>query len=404
MQTTTNKALCALVIGGALTVLEASPAPAFELLTKSGACPNGFTYASDPQLTVNVTFVPAPDVFAFTAAVVDVATRINNVGGQNFDYALPFLASNGGYVPGGIFQNGANEIGMANIATAGVAGMGPSLVDLATCLTIEADVFLDTGTTWIWGIPADYGDDYFAAPSSNASGRYGRAVILHELGHTLSLAHSDTSYSFMNYTNRPWSNRARDKMVEPLPDDREALRFLYGNGNAETDIAALVTWFDTTVVNNGAAKGTLFCQPSGGTMLSPGIFDSTCGVDAAGNPGSTTVCPGDTLYTRFALANYGTVNLDVDMELWFSTNTILDVAAGADVMSTTAPATLTVNAQTAARRGIGFAVPTTVAYDTDYYPIINLNTGASLASEESQQNNWIPLLGKIHIDTQANCP
>jgi hypothetical protein len=92
------------------------------------------------------------------------------------------------------------------------------------------------------------------------------------------------------------------------------------------------------------------------------------------------------------------------MELWFSTNTILDVAAGADVMSTTAPATLTVNAQTAARRGIGFAVPATVAYDTDYYPIINLNTGASLASEESQQNNWIPLLGKIHIDTQANCP
>jgi hypothetical protein len=403
MTRTTKKTRWALAAGGALALLVTQPARAFELLTEGGACPNGFVYASDPQLTVNVTFVPAGDVFAFTAAVVDVATRIGNVGGQTFDYALPFLASNGGYVPGGIFQNGANEIGMANIAAAGIAGMGPALVDLATCQIVEADVFLDTGTTWLWGVPEDHGDDYFAAPSSNASGRYGRTVILHELGHTLSLAHSDTSYSFMNSTNRPWSNRAREKQVEPLPDDREALRFLYPSATAETDIAALVTWFDATQAT-GQATGRLLCQPSGGDAFSPGFFDETCGVDAAGNPGPTTVCHGDTLYTRFALANYGTVPLDVDMELWFSRNTWLDVAAGADVQSTTTPATLTVSATTAARRGVGFVVPTTVAYDTDYYPVVNLNTGAGLASEESQQNNWIPLIGPIHIDTQANCP
>lgn len=40
----------------------------------------------------------------------------------------------------------------------------------------------------------------------------------------------------------------------------------------------------------------------------------------------------------------------------------------------------------------------------DHFPIIRLNSGALLATEESQQYDWIPLIDPIHLDSQANCP
>lgn len=406
-----KRTLCAAWTAGVLAILAAPDAGAFDLHTKGGACPNGFVYPSDQQLTINLTSVPAPNVFEFTDAVIDVAERVGQVGGQSFDYLLPYAVSNGGYAsngPMGVFQNGVNEVGQAALGP-NVAGMGTALVDLVTCQTLEADVFIDTVTNWLWRTPDQYADDYFGATSgtfvNGVWGRYGRPVILHELGHTLSIAHTLTGYSFMNSTTRPWSNRVSEAQIEFLPDDRNALRVLYGNGVAETDLAALVTWFDATPPPaNGAAIGTLLCQPTGGTAFSPGIFDATCGVDAAGAAGSTTVCPGDTLYTRFTAANYGTVALNVDAELWFSENSWLNMTAGADQLSPSAPATFNLVGNSASRRGVGFQVPVSVAYDTEYYPILHLNTGASLAGEESQQNNWIPLVGPIRIDTQANCP
>jgi hypothetical protein len=410
MSPTRKQTLCAVWTAGILAIVAAPDADAFDLLTKGGACPSGFVYPSDQSLTINLTFVAPANVFPFTDAVIDVAERVSQVGGQSFDYLTPFAVSNGGYAPNGpmnVFQNGVNEVGQAALG-AGIAGMGAALVDLATCQTLEADVFLATGTNWLWGTPDQYGDDYFGAQNgtfvNGVWGRYGRPAILHELGHTLSLAHTLTGYSFMNATTWPWSNRASENQIEFLPDDRNALRVLYGNGVAETDLAALVTWFDTTVPVNGAAVGKLLCQPTGGTAFSPGIFDPTCGVDAAGAAGSTTVCPGDTLYTRYTAANYSTVALNVDAELWFSENSWLNMTAGADQLSPTAPATFNLVGNVASRRGVGFQVPLSVAYDTEYYPILHLNTGASLAGEESQQNNWIPLVGKIRIDTQANCP
>lgn len=384
-----------------------SEAHAFDLLTEGGACPNGFEFTADQQIAINTTFTGA-DSFPLADAMVDVTRRINNVGGQWFDYLEPYLVTGGGYTrqtSDNINPNGFYEVGMTNMAGTGASGSGGALVNLANCTIIEADVFLDTNTNWVFGVPELYGDNYYAAGANvNVNGvseRYGRTVLLHELLHTLSLAHSNTTYSFMNQTNRPWSNRSEEKQVEPLPDDREGLRFLYGDNTTETDVAALVTWFAPNAA--APATGTRLCNPSGGTGFSANLFAPTCGVVGAAD-GSTTLCPGDTLYVRFALANYGTSSISVDPELWFSTNDWLDTSAGVDVESPTVKAAVVLGVDEAALRGYTFEIPSTLAYDTDYFPIVHLNSGALLATEESQQNNWIPLIDTIHIDTQANCP
>jgi hypothetical protein len=236
--------------------------------------------------------------------------------------------------------------------------------------------------------------------------RFLMPVLLHELGHNLSLAHSTDSYTYMNSgtsssTGRPWSNRRDDKRIEPLPDMRRALRStaLYGDGRTETDVAALVTWFDDSTGASPAPQ-RLLCHPSAGTAFSSGLFDTSCGIDNSGAPGSRDVCIGENVYTRVALANYGTSDMEVEVELWFSANDYLNRTAGADIQSPTVK-TLTIEAATSARKGYKFEIPSGLTPGSDYYPIVFVNSGALLASEESQQNNWIPLRRTIAVQS---CP
>ena len=402
---------------------------AFSLHEENGACPNGISWAGDQHLSVNIANAGTSSL-ALSAAVIGVAERVSQVGGQSFDYVLPYgietsaYAAPGGGAPDG---DGVNEVGLADLSAFGALGMGPSTVDLATCHITEADVFIDSNTTWDFsvpddGLPADNcgteecyfnadrkrctnGGQLSACPNGPWS-EYARPVILHELGHNLGIAHSDHSYSFMNYDVRPWTNRADEKRIEYLPDDREALRTLYPAATTEMDAAVTVTWFDNSPGNvsaSGAATGKLLCAPSTGVNYSPSIFDAVCGVDAAGNSGSTDVCPGDYLYVRYGIANYGTESLTVDERLYFSTNTWLDTAAGSDKLSLTAPAASVLNSQSSYRKGRKYQVPSTVNFNTDYYPILFIDSGADYAGEESQQNNWIPLRGKIHIKPSSSC-
>jgi hypothetical protein len=411
----------------AAVVLVPADGHAYSLLTEGGACPNGIRWASDQNLSINVANAGA-QAFAITDAMVDVADRIDQVGGQWFDYDDPYGVESGPYATPGAGDtngNGINEVGLADLSSlTNVLAMGPTEVDLTNCEITEGDVFLDSNAAWDFGVPDDgrpsdtckTEDCYFdAAWTHCASGGkiescptevgvyWGRTIILHELGHTLGLAHSDHSYSFMNYEIRPHTNRDDAKRVEFLPDDREALRVLYGNGATEIDAAVTTTWYDPTdVSNSGAAAAKRLCKPSTGVAYSPSIFDDYCGVDAAGNPGETKVCPGDNLYVRYALVNYGTVSLVVNEELWFSRNTWLDTVGGSDVVSPTAKPNRTLNPQSSYRMGRTFEVPSGLLWNKTYYPILFID-GADLATEESQQNNWIPLRARIKIKRQAEC-
>jgi hypothetical protein len=382
-----------------LVAVHAAPASAYNLLTKGGACPLGFTFPGDVDLDANISTAPDGIAQYLVGAVGTVSERIGQAGGQSFDYS----SINGVFDTLAVGDSdGRNDVGLADLSGSGAGAMGPSIVDLATCETIEANVLINKDSNWAYFDPGDHGDDYYNASSVSGGQRFLQPVLMHELGHNLSLAHSTDSYTFMNSgtsttTGRPWSNRRDDKRIEPLPDMRRALRDLYGNGTTETDVAALVTWYDDTTGASPAPQ-RLLCNPSAGVDFSPGLFDSSCGVDAAGAPGSRDVCIGENVYTRVALPNYGTGDMTVDVELWFSENDYLNRVAGADIRSPTVK-NLTISDATSARRGFWFEVPAGLTAGTDYFPVIFVDSGASFASEESQQNNWIPLRRTITVQS-----
>lgn len=404
-----NRARLYIVVAASLLIasIYATPIFAYNLGVKGGSCPNGFKFPADAELDVNISTAPDGIAQYLIGAVGIVADRIGAVGGQSFDYNIKVVSDTLVYGD----SDGRNDIGLADLTGIGrlgstPAGIGPSIVDLATCETIEANVLIHKDSVWEYFDPNDQGNDFYNVNSVMGGKRYLMPVLLHELGHNLSLAHSTDSYTYMNSgtsssTGRPWSNRRDDKRIEPLPDMRRALRstFLYGNGGTETDVAALVTWFDDSTGASPAPQ-KLLCNPSAGTDFSPGLFDTSCGVDSVGAPGSRDVCIGENVYTRVALPNYGTSDIAVDVKLWFSTNDFLNRTAGLDIQSPTVK-TLTISAGTSSRKGYKFEVPSGLTPGSDYFPIIFVDSGTSLSSEESEKNNWIPLRRTI---TVQSCP
>lgn len=380
----------------ALVLAAANPAAAYNLLTKSGQCPNGFVFASDPDYDVNISTAPGGVAQYLIGAFAIVSERVGQAGGQSLDIVNLNVVYDTLAVGD---SDGRNDIGLADLTASGAGAMGPTIVDTSTCEIDEANILINKDSSWAYFDPGDHGDDYYDAASVSGGDRYLQPVLLHELGHNYSLAHSTDSYTFMNSgtsttTGRPWANRRDDKRIEPLPDTRRALRDLYGNGTDETDVAALNTWFDDSTGASPAPQ-RLLCNPSSGTDFSPSIFDEFCGVDGSGAAGTTDVCLGQNIYTRVALPNYGTNDMTVDVELWFSQNDWLNRDAGADIASPTVKTGITISAGTSARKGFKFEVPSGLVPGTEYYPIIFVDSGTELANEESQQNNWIPLRQKI---------
>lgn len=392
MFVSTSRATCAM----ALLLTATGPASAFNLLTNGGLCPNGAVFASDPDYAVNISTAPDGIGQYLIGAFAIVSERVSQVGGQSFDIVNMDVVFDTLAVGD---NDGENDIGLADLSASGAGAMGPSIVDTSTCTIEEANILINEASAWAYFDPGDHGDDYFNANSVSNGLRYLQPVLLHELGHNYSLAHSTDSYTFMNSgtsttTGRPWSNRRDDKRIEPLPDMRRALRDLYGNGTDETDVAALNTWFDDSTGASPAPQ-RLLCKPSSGVDFSPSIFDEFCGITSTGADGSDDVCIGENIYTRVALPNYGTDDMTVDVELWFSQNDWLNRDAGADVASPTVKTGITLSAGTSARKGFKFEVPDDLVPGTEYYPIIFVNSGTELSNEESDRNNWIPLRHKI---------
>ncbi|HLL84577.1 MAG TPA: matrixin family metalloprotease [Longimicrobium sp.] len=395
----------ALLASLAAAVFAPRSAEAYELLTANGACPGGIERPADVSLTVNTANAASfAEAIQYLAAASEIADRISNVGGQWFDYTTPYTSSSAAFPAPN--WNGVDETGLADISALGasVIGWGPSDVNTVTCKIEEGDAFLSSNHAWLFNTPSYYGDDYFNAEKhftyNGVYSIYGRGTLIHELGHTLGLAHAPASYSYMNYGNRPWSNRATEKQVELLPDDREALRDLYPAATTEIDLAIYNTWYEAAT--SGPADAKLLCRPSGGTAFSPDKFDAYCGVTATGASGPTAVCPGDRVYLRYAITNFGTSAITFNEEAWFSADKTLDTAS--DTKSSTVGPAVTLGAQSSLRTGRSFIVPTTPTRAADYYILVHLNSGATLVNEESQQNNAIPMRIPLRIKAAFFCP
>jgi hypothetical protein len=214
------------------------------------------------------------------------------------------------------------------------------------------------------------------------------------------LKHEGTEYSMMNYGPRPWATGDLENMMVPLPDDREALRVLYPGRGEACDLAVYNTWVNPGLgLTKGAVEQDRLCEVSGGSDFSASPFP---GHPQHGGPycrqgGTDNVCPGDTVYSRYTVANHGTDTQTAMHTLWFSTNpglnrTIDLEARGPGVRHYAAESTMQEST---------FTVPYDVEYGETYYAIVEvLDEGTT---ETFTRNNHIPLRGQLTIKSALEC-
>jgi hypothetical protein len=307
---------------------------------------------------------------------------------------------------------------LGNVGAAGETRYGPSTLvgPGALCTINEASIaFLDTApstwqaetknlTGWNFNSPATYYD----ALNFDASAKvYFRPSYLHELLHAFGLAHSPDTYSMMNYGVFPWANRPVGDRIRPLPDDVQALRELYPDSlispGSRYDMAVLNTWFapDTNDADTAGTQSRL-CAPSLGNAFSSNAFGSVCGT-GGDQSGSTQLCEGSLLRTRFTIANYSTESVDISARLWFSLDDQWDPID--DVIS---PSALNINFTRASEAvalqtwSVPAGLNTTLYTPTiDYHAIVRI-TGTS-ASGTVVDDDWIPLRGIVQAKYRLGC-
>jgi hypothetical protein len=117
----------------------------------------------------------------------------------------------------------------------------------------------------------------------------------------------------------------------------------------------LNTWFEPPVNPVGTHPAALqqrLCKPSLGNSWNADRFAAVCGL-TNGVTGSTVIAAGQTLRTRFAVANYSTDDADVEASIYFSSDDTWDAL---DVASATTH-TFTVNKSVSSQQGRTWTVP-----------------------------------------------
>ena len=116
----------------------------------------------------------------------------------------------------------------------GAAAVRTPEPDIGGCHFMEQHMVVtdQSITSWTWDEPTAFGTPWYQAGQflSPPNSRSLRMVYMHELLHTLGLAHVTETYSMLNNTDRPFFDFGAGRMVQPLPDDIAALRTLYDDG------------------------------------------------------------------------------------------------------------------------------------------------------------------------------
>ena len=117
------------------------------------------------------------------------------------------------------------------------------------------------------------------------------------------------------------------------------------------------------------------------------------------------LCPGESLGVAYTAMNGGVIAEWVRHELWFSIDdqpdTSVDVPSP-DVYSLYASETPAESSRLQKRY---FEVPTGLAPDTEYRPIVRVLRIVPVPGfqERSERNNWIPLRGTIRTEPNGAC-
>lgn len=400
------RALC--VTAGAVGAVAAGqPAHAYKLET-SGACTEIRWSTPRPVYKIHINEFDhgggtVDDLVAMVAAVYDVMREFDNAGGTTAEVDLsgittdarPYDADTPFNDPSPTIHIGFTSDPYKVSADGRARASTKYTVDQSTCTYKETRItFRDLNLQpWDFGTPASANDTYYRATDTDPGGKmWFRPIMLHELLHSFGLDHSHTTYSFMNYLDYPWAGGgvAESDAIRPLPDDLRALRHLYPGTSSRAEVALLTTWYDDDpLLNQSESAAQLHvCTPSLGDAFSSSTFDYYCGT---GGPksGSTKVCAGDLLYTRFTLANYSTEQADdLDITMYLSTD---DVYSSHDVYSPTFRE-LTVKGGHSAMVEQKWEVPTGLASGTRYQVIVHaIGTTSSGAFVE----DWTPLTAPV---------
>jgi hypothetical protein len=277
------------------------------------------------------------------------------------------------------------------------AAIGSTFWDAdAACVLQEAHIQLqdDLLVPWLFAEPGLEGYDWWDVEHSLSSTWWFRISYLHELIHAFGAAHSNSSYSMMNYGDRPFANRASGEQLMPLPDDVEFFRDQYPAAGSRSEVAVLNTWYEAIVSADTypAANQYRLCQPAKGASWAADDAEGFCAVG-----GTNQVCPGDTVRLRFAAANYSTSSVDLTARMVLSTDTTL---GGGDLRSPTLR-TFTLGAQSSSKQGRTFTVPTSAAYGAEYNVLVRVGgttTGGVAVSD------WSPMRGTLQIKRRSACP
>jgi hypothetical protein len=366
--------------------------------------PGAIRWKAPPQYVIHLTEFwdgggDADDLEKVAQALYDINVQLNQVGESTAEVLFTGLTvSNEEFEAGEMFADttptlhiGFSPDSADTLESTAATYYGP--VDLDTCTYDQAHiVFRDLNhQNWNFDTPQDSGQDYYTAGLTDTAGAvWFRPIYMHELLHAFGLAHSDHTYSMMNYHDRPWANRPGAESIRPLPDDVRGLRELYPGTGRHSEVALLNTWFDpATVSQTGAANQFLNCAPSLGDTNSADIFAPQCG-DGGPDAGSTDVCPGDFLRTRFTVANYSTHTVNLTARMWLSRDEEYDWR---DVLSVT-PRPITVTAAESDNLARSWIVPNPTTLDADYHIIVRI-TGTTTTGDPV--DDWIPLTGTVHV-------
>ncbi|MBZ0270809.1 hypothetical protein K8I61_02145 [bacterium] len=301
--------------------------------------------------------------------------------------------------------NGISEIWLSTgSSSAGWANWTTDAND--DCKIVEANIHLNSGIDWVWDVPSTYYN-----PSATADGgqRYARMEHVHELGHAIGLKHEDDVLSYMNYrtpsTTGLFTNNPSHEMVEALPNDRLGLRILYWDSSDyldERDLALANFWIDIYEVIGTCeeAEGGYVCDmvrlcwPSSGSNYYTLLGDTYCSIPAT----TTGLCPGDNVKIAVASQNKGIVSETVNLQFWLSTDENWNFFQ--DKKSTTT-FTQNIGGNQSQLIHTQYSIPSSVSLGAEYYVIMRIDPLLN-PSEDSVQNNWIPLRGKITIAN--SCP
>ncbi len=279
------------------------------------------------------------------------------------------------------------------------------------CTYTQSHVYFRKAVLWTLGPPPNLDVN----GKSFGGGTSFRAVLLHEMGHAVGLAHPESDYAVMDHGTKAWT-RGLDEVpqMELLPDDIRGLRALYGNGGANNfDVSLTNTWFlpETYYPDDDAANQIQYCKVSSrGDAYAAREHELVyCGVNVAPSAYDTVgerVCPGEYLQLRYTINNKSDQTLDTEERVWLSLDDDLEVSGPAVDLVSPDVRTWTIGPEASATIGRVFLVPASAPEGTYAVYVravpFSPTTGLSLwPQDEDQWNNSIRVRGRIIVDSSV---